>query len=88
MARRICANAPASGDKWHLDEVVVTINGHKRWLWRCYNRDACLREEVRSCPDLCGLGLGQWCLDVRCHGHVTLAGAASTAFSRPGLNNQ
>jgi putative transposase len=27
FARRIRANAPACGDKWHLDEVVVTING-------------------------------------------------------------
>lgn len=26
------------------------------------------------------------CPDVRRHGHVTLAGAASTAFSRPDLN--
>jgi len=24
----------ARGDKWHLDEVVVTINGKKHWLWR------------------------------------------------------
>ena len=22
------------GDKWHLDEAVVTINGKKHWLWR------------------------------------------------------
>jgi putative transposase len=30
IARRIRANAPACGDKWHLDE----INGQKHWLWR------------------------------------------------------
>jgi len=34
IARRIRANAPACGDKRHLDEVVVTINDHKQWLWR------------------------------------------------------
>ncbi|KZZ28975.1 transposase [Sulfitobacter sp. HI0082] len=25
---------PAAGDKWHLDEVVIPINGRKYWLWR------------------------------------------------------
>ncbi|KPD10827.1 IS6 family transposase [Phaeobacter sp. 11ANDIMAR09] len=25
---------PAAADKWHLDEVVVPINGVKMWLWR------------------------------------------------------
>ncbi|ASP23696.1 DDE domain protein (plasmid) [Antarctobacter heliothermus] len=25
---------PAAADKWHLDEVVVPINGVKQWLWR------------------------------------------------------
>jgi putative transposase len=26
------------GDKWHLDEVVVTINGKKHWLWRAVDQ--------------------------------------------------
>lgn len=25
---------PAAVDKWHLDEVVIPINGRKFWLWR------------------------------------------------------
>lgn len=25
---------PVAGDKWHLDEVVIPINGRKYWLWR------------------------------------------------------
>lgn len=25
---------PAAGDKWHLDEVVIPINGRKYWRWR------------------------------------------------------
>lgn len=25
---------PAAHDKWHLDEVVIPINGEKFWLWR------------------------------------------------------
>ena len=25
---------PVAGDKWHLDEVIIPINGRKYWLWR------------------------------------------------------
>lgn len=25
---------PAPADKWHLDEVVIRINGRTQWLWR------------------------------------------------------
>ncbi len=25
---------PRPSDKWHLDEVVITIRGKKHWLWR------------------------------------------------------
>src|ERR1700761_4987801 len=34
FANRICRRAPQRGDKWHLDEVVITIAGKKHWLWR------------------------------------------------------
>jgi putative transposase len=34
FAEHICRNPPARGDKWHLDEAVVSIAGEKRWLWR------------------------------------------------------
>lgn len=27
------------GDKWHLDEVVITIQGKKHWLWRAVDQD-------------------------------------------------
>ena len=27
------------GDKWHLDECVVAINGKKRWLWPAVDQD-------------------------------------------------
>jgi putative transposase len=38
IARRIRSTAPGRGDKWHLDEVVVTINGRKHWLWRAVDQ--------------------------------------------------
>ena len=26
------------GDKWHLDEVVISIRGKKHWLWRAVDQ--------------------------------------------------
>ena len=34
FAAQIRRNRPAPADKWHLDEVVIQINGRKHWLWR------------------------------------------------------
>jgi hypothetical protein len=34
FANKIRRRASRFGDKWHLDEVAVTINGKKHWLWR------------------------------------------------------
>ena len=39
FANRVRRRAPQLGDKWHLDEVVVTINGKKHWLWRAVDQD-------------------------------------------------
>jgi putative transposase len=49
IARRIRSTALARGDKWHLDEVVVTINGRKHWLWRAVDQyGAVLEVPVQS----------------------------------------
>jgi putative transposase len=34
FANQIRRRLPAPGDKWHLDEVVISIAGRKHWLWR------------------------------------------------------
>lgn len=34
FADYIRRDRPAAADKWHLDEVVIPINGVKHWLWR------------------------------------------------------
>ena len=39
FSNRIRRRAPARGDKWHLDEVVITIRGTKHWLWRAVDQD-------------------------------------------------
>ena len=38
-AKRIRRRAPARGDKWHLDEVVVTIRDKRHWLWRAVDQN-------------------------------------------------
>ena len=34
FAACIKRDRPIAADKWHLDEVVIAINGQKFWLWR------------------------------------------------------
>ena len=38
-ANKIRRRAPQFGDKWHLDEVVISINGKRHWLWRAVDAD-------------------------------------------------
>ncbi len=39
FANQIRHRLPCAGDKWHLDEVVITIAGKKHWLWRAVDQD-------------------------------------------------
>jgi transposase-like protein len=34
MAAKIRHNRPVPADKWHLDEIVISIRWRKHWLWR------------------------------------------------------
>ena len=38
FADQIRRRLPASGDKWHLDEVAISIAGKKHWLWRAVDQ--------------------------------------------------
>ena len=39
IADRLRRRAPRRGDKWHLDEVVLTIAGKKHYLWQAVDGD-------------------------------------------------
>ena len=39
IANRIRRRAPRRGDKWQLDEVVLTIAGKRHWLWRAVDQE-------------------------------------------------
>ncbi|RCW78837.1 hypothetical protein C7476_12123 [Phyllobacterium bourgognense] len=34
-AHRLHRKQPGRADIWHLDEMVISINGRKHWLWAC-----------------------------------------------------
>jgi putative transposase len=38
FTNQIRRHLPAPGDKWHLDEVVISIGGQKHWLWRAVDQ--------------------------------------------------
>jgi putative transposase len=38
-ANRLRHKSPQSGDRWHLDEVFLKINGQPNYLWRAVDQD-------------------------------------------------
>src|ERR687892_1870306 len=38
-ANQLRYRRPQPGDKWHLDEVFLTINGARQYLWRAVDQD-------------------------------------------------
>ena len=39
FARRLRRRRGRMGDTWHLDEVFVTIQGRRQYLWRAVDQD-------------------------------------------------
>ena len=40
---------PRPGDKWHLDEVFLTINGRRQYLWRAVDQDGNVLDILVQC---------------------------------------
>ena len=38
-ANAIKRRSPRRGDKWHMDEMCLVMNGKKHWLWRAVDQD-------------------------------------------------
>ncbi len=45
-ARRLRCKSPSPSDIWHLDELVVRVNGEKCWLWRAVDQDGYVLDEI------------------------------------------
>src|SRR5512144_1656013 len=39
FANELRRRQPRRGDKWHLDEMVITMNGKHHYLWRAVDQD-------------------------------------------------
>ena len=58
FANQIRRHRRPTGDKWHLDEVVVTINGKKYYLWRAVDTqgnvlDVLLQQHLKMDGESC-----------------------------------
>jgi putative transposase len=38
-ANHLCRRRPRPGDKWHLDEMFLTIKGERHYLWRAVDQE-------------------------------------------------
>ena len=47
FANQIRRRRPQPGNKWHLDEMVIQINGKTYYLWRAVDSDG----NVKDHPD-------------------------------------
>jgi putative transposase len=54
-AKRLRSRTPRPGDRWHLDEVYLSINGRLQYLWRAF------------CPKIRTTGGGRMTAWARCH---------------------
>ncbi|ERP94979.1 hypothetical protein Q669_31095 [Labrenzia sp. C1B10] len=39
---------PGAADKWHLDEVVIPINGRRHWLWRAVDANGDVLKDIEQ----------------------------------------
>ena len=62
-ANQLRRQRPRLGDKWHLDEVFLTINGERYYLWRAMDQEDnvldILVQRRRNKPRRCAKAKGQ-----------------------------
>src|SRR6202011_4435380 len=46
FANRLRRRRPRSGDKWHLDEVFIRIQGVQHYLWRAVDQDGVVLDNL------------------------------------------
>ena len=61
-ARRLKRKAPTNHDIWHLDEVVITIHGEKRYRWQSHYCKRFCKMPPRDIDALSLSELKSWCL--------------------------
>ncbi len=56
FANQIRKRLPAYGDKWHLDEVALSIAGRKHWLWRAVDQHGVVLDMLVQSRRNAGIG--------------------------------
>ena len=76
FANQIRRRLPAAGDKWHMDEVVITISGVKHWLWGAVDQTGTVldilvqsRRDTKAAKRLLRALLKRQCRAPRVHDH-------------------
>ena len=49
-ANQLRRRRPRPGDKWHMDEVFLTIKGERHYLWRAVDQDGNVARRTRTSP--------------------------------------
>jgi len=67
-ANELRRRRPRCGDKWHLDEVFLTIRGERHYLWRAVDQDGNVldilvqsRREPRTLPNAFSASFSKGC---------------------------
>jgi hypothetical protein len=47
---RLRRRRPRPGDKWHMDEVFIRIQGVQHYLWRAVDQDGVVLDQARRWP--------------------------------------
>ena len=50
FASCIKRDRPGAADKWHLEEVLISIRGEKYWLWRAVDANGPFRDHTSYDP--------------------------------------
>ena len=74
FAGRIRCERPGPADKWHLDEVAISIKGKKHWLWRTVDANGLSRQIPSRSP------AGQWMCWMSWFSRVGTRAQPSTSF--------
>jgi putative transposase len=61
-AHQLRHRRPRPGDKWHLDEVFLTISGERHYLWRAVDQVCCSRTRLGARQPLSRFHPNQACV--------------------------
>jgi putative transposase len=56
-ANQLRRRRPQPGDKWHMDEAFLTINGARSYLWRAVDHKQAAKKFLKSSSRACAMCL-------------------------------